>query len=47
MVIFKHNYELGLKEYEEQQSDNQKAAVGGVSRLALVWLGRRFYVMKK
>ncbi|MDQ0974832.1 flagellar biosynthesis/type III secretory pathway protein FliH [Neobacillus niacini] len=46
-VIFKHNYELGLKEYEEQQSTNQKAAVGGVGGLALVWLGRRFYVAKK
>ena len=46
-VIFKHHYELGLKEYEEQQSDNQKAAVGGVGALTLVWLGRRFYVAKK
>jgi uncharacterized protein YdgA (DUF945 family) len=36
-----------LKEYEEQQSTNQKAAVGGVGGLALVWLGRRFYVAKK
>jgi hypothetical protein len=46
-VIFKHHYELGLKEYEEQQSDNQKAAVGGVGALAFIWLGRRFYVAKK
>ncbi|WHZ02796.1 YHYH domain-containing protein [Neobacillus sp. YX16] len=46
-VIFQHHYELGLKEYEEQQSDNQKAAVGGVGALAFVWLGRRFYIAKK
>ncbi|SDN57835.1 YHYH domain-containing protein [Bacillus sp. OK048] len=46
-VIFKHYYELGLKEYEEQQSNNQKAAASGVGALSLAWLGRRFYVAKK
>jgi hypothetical protein len=46
-VIFKHYYDLGYKEYEEQQSNNQKAAVGGFGVVALTWLGRRFYVARK
>jgi len=46
-IIYKHYYELGLKEYEEEQSSNQKAAAGGAGAIALSWLGRRFYVAKK
>jgi hypothetical protein len=46
-VLFKHYYKVGYKEYEEQQNDNQKAAGFGVGGLALTWLGRRFYVVKK
>jgi hypothetical protein len=46
-VIFKHNYQLGFKEYEEQKSDTQKAAVGGFGGLSLVWLGRRYYIARK
>jgi hypothetical protein len=46
-VIFKHQYELGLKEYKEKQSTNRKAASGGVGAVALGWLGRRLYVAKK
>lgn len=46
-VIFKHYYNKGLKEYKEQQRDNQKAAAGGAGVIALIWLGRRFYVARK
>ncbi|MBO0959885.1 YHYH domain-containing protein [Neobacillus sp. MM2021_6] len=47
-VIFKNYYKLGLKEYEEKQSNTKKtAAAGGVSVLALAWLGRRVYKAKK
>ncbi|MCL6572683.1 MAG: YHYH domain-containing protein [Bacillus sp. (in: Bacteria)] len=46
-VLFKHQYELGLELYEEQQSTNRKAATGGVGVVALSWLGRRLYVAKK
>ncbi|PLR98419.1 YHYH domain-containing protein [Bacillus sp. T33-2] len=45
--IFKHNFQLGMKDYEKQQAEtNQQAAAGGVV-LLLAWLGRRFYVAKK
>jgi hypothetical protein len=46
-VIYKHHYELGMKKHKEQQSDTQKATVGGFGTLSLIWLGRRFYVAKK
>ena len=45
--IFTYYYEQGLKEYEEQQSTNQKAAAGGIGVVALSWLGRRLYIAKK
>jgi hypothetical protein len=46
-VIFEYYYNLGLKEYEEQQSTNKKAAAGGVGVLAFSWLGRRLYIAKR
>lgn len=46
-MIFKHYYHLGLKEYEEKQSNTKKASAGGIFALALGWLGRRFYIAKK
>ncbi|MCQ6277059.1 YHYH domain-containing protein [Bacillus sp. V3B] len=45
--IFTYYYELGLKEHEEQQNANQKAAAGGIGAVALAWLGRRLYVAKR
>ncbi|MBU8919299.1 YHYH domain-containing protein [Bacillus sp. FJAT-29953] len=45
--IFKYYYQKGLKEYEEKQSTNQKAAAGGLGIVTLAWLGRRFFVAKK
>ncbi|MCY8938518.1 YHYH domain-containing protein [Peribacillus frigoritolerans] len=45
--IFTHYYNVGLKEYEEEQDANQTAATVGISGLTLSWLGRRLYVAKK
>lgn len=45
--IFTHYYNVGLKEYEEEQDANQAASTIGISGLVLSWLGRRFYVAKK
>ncbi|MGR3764097.1 YHYH domain-containing protein [Rossellomorea sp. NS-SX7] len=45
--IFKHYYELGYKEHEEQQQKARSTAAGGFGLAALGWLGRRLYVAKK
>ncbi|MGJ7922004.1 YHYH domain-containing protein [Neobacillus sp. LXY-4] len=46
-LIFKHNYELGYKEYEQEKEENTKEASAGAGILGLIWLGRRFYVARK
>lgn len=46
-VIFKHYYEVGYKEYENEVDETQKTAAGGIGVAAIVWLGRRMYVAKK
>jgi hypothetical protein len=46
-VIFKYYYEQGLKEYEVERSEDQQAAASGAGAIALIWLGRRFYIAKK
>lgn len=45
--IYTHYYELGYKEYEEEQDAKQKAVTGSISVAALAWLGRRVYIVKK
>jgi hypothetical protein len=46
-VIFKHYYDIGYKEFKEQQKEDRRNAVGGVAALGFIWLGRRFYVARK
>ncbi|HWO78426.1 MAG TPA: YHYH domain-containing protein [Bacillus sp. (in: firmicutes)] len=46
-AIFKHYYEVGYKEYEEEQNSQQKTLAGSISVLALCWIGRRFYIARK
>ncbi|MGM0924781.1 MAG: YHYH domain-containing protein [Bacillota bacterium] len=46
-VIYKHYYNLGYKEYEENQRDRRTASAGVAGAAVLGWLGRRFYVAKK
>lgn len=46
-VIYKNYYEQGYKAYEVEQSEDKQAAATGAGAIALVWLGRRFYVAKK
>ncbi|MCA0149698.1 YHYH domain-containing protein [Rossellomorea vietnamensis] len=45
--IFKHYYELGYKEHEEEQKKTRSAAASGFGLAALGWFGRRLYVAKK
>lgn len=45
--IYTHYYELGYKEYEEEQDAKQKAVTGSISVAVLAWLGRRVYIVKK
>ena len=45
--IFTYYYKKGLQEYEEQKSNTQKAATGGIGVIVLGWLARRLYIAKK
>jgi hypothetical protein len=46
-MIFKHYYQKGFKAYEEEKLEDRKTASSGVGAIALLWLGRRFYVARK
>lgn len=43
---FDYYYEIGLTEYEKEQTQKQ-AAAGGLGLAFASWLSRRFYVAKK
>ena len=46
-VIFKHSYQKGYEEYEDEQQQKQATLAGGFGMALIGWLSRRFYVAKK
>ncbi|WP_420849654.1 YHYH domain-containing protein [Peribacillus tepidiphilus] len=45
--IYRHYYEKGFKEYEEERKEDTAKTAGGTGIITLAWLARRFYVAKK
>jgi hypothetical protein len=45
--IFKHYYQEGYKQYQEETKQKQASAAGIIGIATLSWLGRRLYVAKK
>ncbi|MGM7719179.1 YHYH domain-containing protein [Metabacillus sp. Hm71] len=46
-VIYKHFYEQGYENYEEEKKEDTATTLGGLGFIIVGWLVRRFYVAKK